>query len=144
MQNSTRCRDTMKVLWCNSNLLNWFLMVQSLQMHLFWFINFFFVIFMMIICETSIHCSLQDNQPSFFLDICKCIILLLRTFCPYSNLKSTNTTVFSVSPLEVDNWNYSYTNDYFLQFQCIRKNNAYLKKIDHSNLNRPPSSLEAN
>jgi len=22
---------------------------------------------MMIICETSIHCSLQDNQPSFFL-----------------------------------------------------------------------------
>ena len=61
------------------------------------------------------------------------IMMSVMNFLPYSNLKSTNTTVCNVSVLEVNNWNYSYTNDnviIFLQFQCI---SAYLKMIDHSN-----------
>ena len=109
----------------------------------------------------------ENHQLSFFLDICKCIIHYYPvynsehvevnsvqcycTFCPYSNIKSTNTTVCAiVSELEVDNWTLQCT--YIVekimsplssvQFQCKRKNNAYWE-IAHSHFNGPTASLQA-
>ena len=74
-----------------------------------------------------------------------------NTFCPYSNIKCTNTTVCAiVSELKVDNWTLQCT--YIVekimsplssvQFQCTRKNNAY-REIAHSHFNGPTASLQA-